>query len=355
MKILFGVQATGNGHITRARALAKQLEAHGLSVQWLFSGRPAHKLFDMAVFGNYWTRQGMTFVTEGGRLNPLKTLQQARVGRVIKEIKQLPVGDFDLVISDFEPITAWAAKRGGVRSVAIGHQYAFAHQIPLANDSAAGRAVMRWFAPADVEVGLHWHHFNQPILPPLIEPSSPTPAPLERVLVYLPFESAEQVMALLTAQAGQFEYFTDALAPGCYGNVRVHGFGRESFQAQLHRCGSVLSNAGFELASEALQLGRRLLVKPVAGQMEQLANARALSELGYGWVMPELDAKVVANWFRNGQAVTLSYPDVASTLAVWLADGARQPVAQLSSQLWRQSGITAYAGQANQRRGAQMA
>lgn len=341
MKVLFGVQATGNGHITRARSLAPELAKLGVDVQWLFSGREPDQFFDMDVFGDYIVRQGMTFVTKAGKLNPVKTIQNARIGLLYKEIKSLDIEQYDLVVTDFEPVSAWAAKRAGVRSIGIGHQYAFRHQIPVANETAAAKAIMRWFAPADTEVGLHWHHFQQPILPPLIEPEAACAAPLERVLVYLPFECGKQVLAMLQAQPAQFEYFCGDLTPGVYGNVTVHGFSRTNFKAVLHQCGSVLCNAGFELASEALQLGRRILVKPVHGQMEQCSNAAALEQLGYGSVMTTLDANKVSAWLTSQQAVAVSYPNVAHAIAQWIANGATDSVEELANQLWTDSRLPA--------------
>ena len=47
----------------------------------------------------------------------------------------------------------------------------------------------------------------------------------------------------------------------------------EGFQQDLHRCEGVICSAGFELPSEAIQLGKKLLVQPVAGQMEQQQRA----------------------------------------------------------------------------------
>ncbi len=65
MRILYGVQATGNGHISRARAMAKALSAYpDLKVTWLFSGRPKERLFDMELFGDYECRICLTFFTE---------------------------------------------------------------------------------------------------------------------------------------------------------------------------------------------------------------------------------------------------------------------------------------------------
>ena len=58
MKLLYGVQGTGNGHITRARALNKYLAEFGLEVDFLFSGRDRDRYFDMEEFGDKWNTQG---------------------------------------------------------------------------------------------------------------------------------------------------------------------------------------------------------------------------------------------------------------------------------------------------------
>ncbi|MCO6547308.1 MAG: hypothetical protein J6583_05980, partial [Gilliamella sp.] len=55
MKILFGVQGTGNGHVSRCRTLAKALKKAGADVVYIFSGRDPKDYFDMQVFGDYKT------------------------------------------------------------------------------------------------------------------------------------------------------------------------------------------------------------------------------------------------------------------------------------------------------------
>ena len=47
MKILYGVQGTGNGHIARARAMSEAFKAHEVQVDFLFSGREPDKYFSM--------------------------------------------------------------------------------------------------------------------------------------------------------------------------------------------------------------------------------------------------------------------------------------------------------------------
>ncbi len=338
MKILYGVQATGNGHITRARCLGPALERAGATVDYLFSGRPRQDLFEMAPFGDFIWREGLTFVVRHGRLQPLQTLRRARLRRLARDIRQLDTSEYDLVITDFEPVTAWAARSQGTPSIGIGHQYAFRHRIPFANANLPAWLLMRWFAPAGLSLGSHWYHFDQPILPPLVEPPSAASQSLpdpHAVLVYLPFDEAGDVLATLRQIDGyRFHFFTAQLTSGLYGPVHVHPPGRASFQARLQQCPSVICGAGFELASEALSLGRRLLVKPTNGQMEQESNALALQQLGWGDACDRLNSDRVRHWLKTGRATRVIYPDVADVLARWLVAADRPSPEALCRELW---------------------
>ena len=174
MRIFYGVQGTGNGHITRARVMAKELYAAGIEVTFQFTGRPADKYFDMDVFNGYQLRTGLTFNTDKGQVSYLKTALEAKPITFIKDVNALNLNGYDLIISDFEPVTAWAAKNQKKPVLGIGHQYAFNHKIPRVGSDPIADQVMKYFAPADRGVGLHWHHFGQPILPPIIDtPETP--------------------------------------------------------------------------------------------------------------------------------------------------------------------------------------
>jgi len=60
-KLLYAVQATGNGHLARARTLAPALaQQPNLQVDYLFSGRSRAQLFDMQAFGAFRCRRGLT-------------------------------------------------------------------------------------------------------------------------------------------------------------------------------------------------------------------------------------------------------------------------------------------------------
>lgn len=338
MKILYGVQGTGNGHITRARALAVEFEALGVEVDYLFSGRAAKDYFDMECFGEYRALTGLSFVAKDGRVSFYETYKNAQLWRFMKDVKALDLSDYDLILTDFEPISAWAAKRQGKPCLGVGHQYAFHYDIPKYQGDGLGAWILSRFTPVTQSVGVHWHHFGKPILPPIIQHHLDSePAHDDQVLVYLPFENSEEVLEWLEAVPNyHFRMHCKDIEPGQYGNVRVYPFSRELFQKNLRECKSVLCNAGFELNSEALHLGRRILVKPLHGQVEQLSNVVALQQLGFAQTCDWLDANTISQWLEQAKVVKVVFPNVAQAIAQWIAEGAEQPLESLSHSLWHQ-------------------
>lgn len=337
MKILYGVQGTGNGHITRARIMAKALAAVGAEVDWIFSGRPVQNFFDMEDFGNYKVFRGLTFAVKSGRVLYLKTALTSNLWQAYQDIKKIKVENYDFIINDFEPISAWAAKRAGKTVIGISHQNAFLYDIPQEGGNIFVSWFMRNFAPTSLPIGLHWHHFNQPILPPLVEPSHyPNEVTPKHYLVYLPFSELTDILSQLRALPDyQFFIYRPVAAAFDEGHIHVRPFSREGFQRDLHRCEGVICSAGFELSSEAIQLGKKLLVQPLVGQMEQKSNALALRQLGYASVTSELSVEAIKQWLLSPKPEPVQYPDVGKALAQWLKTTGGKDLTSLQQTLWR--------------------
>ena len=338
MKILYGVQATGNGHISRARAMEKYLTQAGASVDYLFSGREVSQFFDMQQFGQYQVKRGLTFATENGKVNYWKSFWQASLSELKRDIAQLDLTDYDLVITDFEPISAHAAKRQNKRSIAIGHQYAFLHDIPMEHANLMTQLVFKHFAPAQYQLGLHWHHFNQAILPPIIDdvPEN-TNIQSNKVLVYLPFEQQNSVLEMLKPLTDyQFCVYGPGLEKTQLGHIKTHPQALTPFKADLAQCQYVLSNAGFELISESIQLQKTIMVKPLQGQMEQHSNALALEQLQLATRTNQLNSKIVSNWLNLSPEQTKKhFPNVAQAISNWLFQDTPDDIKQLCKQLWQ--------------------
>jgi uncharacterized protein (TIGR00661 family) len=62
LKILYGVQGTGNGHIARTRALLPALKNKDVEIDFVFSGRSEEDFFDMQEYGNYRVFRGLTLI-----------------------------------------------------------------------------------------------------------------------------------------------------------------------------------------------------------------------------------------------------------------------------------------------------
>ncbi len=337
LRILYGVQGTGNGHLSRSREIIRRLKAQGHDVRVIVSGRPPERLWDMEDFEPYRVLPGLTFATRRGRLEPLRTLAGLKLFRFYADIRGEDIGGVDLVITDFEPITARIARRHRLPAIGIGHQYAFRHRIPFAGFDPTAWLVLRRFAPARFELGLHWHHFGQPILPPVIPPlsagdSSPTAGP---ILVYLPFEEEDDIRRLLVFfPEREFVIYHPVDRARDEGHLRWRLPSRSGFLQALVESAGVITNAGFELASEALQLGKKILVKPLRGQMEQLSNARALCLLGLGGVMKRLDRRAVEDFLARPAGVRVRYPDMAERIARWISEGNWEETGGLVRRAW---------------------
>ncbi|HRH77427.1 MAG TPA: glycosyltransferase family protein [Cellvibrionaceae bacterium] len=356
MKILYGVQGTGNGHIARARALNRELNRLGADIDFIFSGRNPADYFALDDFPKHALYQGLRLAYTAGKVDIVKTWQQNNLPMVCREINTLDTRGYDLVISDFEPITAWAAKFQGTQCLTLGHQYAFNHLIPKADNNVLSRHLLKAVAPSELALGLHWYHFNQPILPPIIQHLDSSTCDQGYYLVYLPFEDRQDIIDFLEPfEAESFICFGPYSSVEKISNILFRPCSAEDFHPALCGARGVICNAGFELTSEALQLGIKLLVKPLQGQMEQVSNARALVELGLGLAMSRLEAHRLHYWLNNFQPRKVTYPNVARAIATWIMnslitpernmhstrENAGKSIALLADALWSQTDFSA--------------
>ena len=340
MRILFGVQGTGNGHISRSRELVRKLKEDGHEVTVIISGRKEEELKEISVFEPYRVMKGLTLVTYKGRMNYIETMFQLDLARLMSDVLTLDTSGIDLIITDFEPITSMAARIRNIPSVGFGHQYAFRYDIPLSKGSIFEKYTLLNFAPALYNAGLHWDHFNQPIFPPVIPATLYAQRAMEpvpgKILVYLPFEEVEDVAALVSMFTG-YEFFI-------YGKVRedlddghlhYRGYSRDGFLRDLMESNGVVCNAGFELPGEALHLGKKLLLRPLDGQIEQESNALAMEELSYGMAMHSLDSRILGSWLELPCREPMNYSRTVDYIAEWIGSGDWEGLSRYTEAAWK--------------------
>ncbi|MDF2179196.1 glycosyltransferase family protein [Aliiglaciecola sp. CAU 1673] len=339
MKILYGVQGTGNGHTTRARVMAKAFSQRAdAKVDYLFSGRDPDKYFDMDIFADYQVRGGLTFVHQQGAIDKWGTAKAIRPLQFIRDVKALDLSGYDLIINDFEPVSAWAARRQGVPCLSISHQASFRHPVPKSGDNIGNRLLLDYFAPSDIQLGVHWYHFGHPIMPPFIEDEYVEGLDEKHVLVYLPFEALEDIAQLLEplSEENFLVYHPDIINDHVQANIHWRVPCKKGFHQDLHHAKGVIANGGFELSSECLKLGKKLLIKPLHGQFEQLSNVITLEQLDLCKSMTTLDTEEVEGWLELPGAEPIHFPNDPQLLVDWLLHGNWQDVKSICHSLWQQ-------------------
>lgn len=294
MKILYAVQATGNGHISRAMELIPYLKQYG-TVDLFLSGNNSSLPVPYEV--KYKSKGLSLYYGASGTLDYRKIWKHNSFVRAIKESKDLPVEQYDLIINDFEFITSQACKRKHKDSIHVGHQASFlSKRVPRPEKSElVGEYLFVNFVKSTHHLGLHFERYDKHILPPMIKQGILQAQPTEgdHYTVYLPAYSVEQlIFCLCQVQGATFHLFHPGVSViKAYENVILHPVSGKMYNESLISSRGLITGGGFESPAEALYLGKRLLAVPIANHYEQQCNAAALEQLGVMTVLePKIDA-----------------------------------------------------------------
>ena len=120
MKILYAIQTTGNGHLARAQSIIPRLKKVA-DLDIITSGPKNDFLLEEKPINHY---NGLTFFyTDSGAVNWLKTIFLNNYPRFIKEVLSCPIKKYDLIINDFEPVSAWSSLFKRVKCFELTNQY----------------------------------------------------------------------------------------------------------------------------------------------------------------------------------------------------------------------------------------
>lgn len=316
MRILYAVQGTGNGHLSRAIAVVPELMKHG-AVDVLISGTQSQIEFPFPVKFRY---HGLSFVaSRTGGVHVFKTLLSTKPRRFWKEIHSVPVEDYDLVITDFEPVSAWACKIKGVPCVEMSHQAAVRDPSSPQTTRAfpLGRWIVKNYCPSTSAIGFHFENYSDTTYLPLLrkEIIESTPVQGEHYVVYLTGYSDDAVVQVLTSVKAPFILFSKEIKQQVQReNCCIKPISNQAFLQDLIAAKGVICGAGFELPAEALYLKKKLLVIPYANHFEQHCNAAAVGRLG-AQVLFSLSQKEVASlqaWCDTNNEIVYDWKDPLS-------------------------------------------
>jgi uncharacterized protein (TIGR00661 family) len=314
MKILYAIQGTGNGHITVAREVLPYLLQHG-EVDILIS---AHQVDVGLPYPVRYRLNGLGFVFgKNGGIDYLETYRKGKIKKLFREIRELPVEDYDLVISDFEPVSAWACYLKGKPCIGFSHQAAVVCKgspKPSATD-LLGKAVLKYYAPVSRKLGFHYLPYDRNIYTPIIrrEVRQLTLSNAGHYTVYLPAYSDKRILRMLACfPQVRWQVFSKHCTESfSEGQITVQPIAHDAFLQSLASSAGVLCGAGFQTPAEVIFLRKKLMVIPMKGQYEQQCNAAALKLLGVP-VLKNLKMKQqerIGEWLQSDTLVQLDFPD----------------------------------------------
>jgi len=313
MKILFAIQGTGNGHISRAREIVPLLQQYG-EVDLLVSGTEAEVSLSQPLKYKF---HGFSFVfgTHGG-VDNWATFKLMNLPRLLLDIRSLSLKQYDLIINDFEPVSAWACKLQKIPSVSLSHQCSFiSPNTPRPAKRSWAEWLFKYYSPTTNHIGFHFERYDDFIHTPVIrsEIRNLKTSNLGHYTVYLPAYDDKLLTKLLNKTGKvQWQIFSKRQKTAWQqGNVQIFPVNNEAFNISLASCAGLLTGGGFEGPAEALFLQKKVLMIPMKGQYEQQCNALAASKLGVP-VINEIDDQFVYhinNWISSDNKITVDFPD----------------------------------------------
>lgn len=319
MKILFAIQGTGNGHLSRARDVYPELKKYG-EVDVLISGIQA----DVAVpFPVKYQLYGMSFIFgRKGGVDIWLTAKKLKLFKLIRDIRKLPIEEYDLVVNDFEPVSAWACKLKKKPCIGLSHQAAvLAKNAPRPKENdLKGELVLKYYAPVTAAYGFHFRSYTKNIFTPVIrqEVRNMKPTDEGHYTVYLPSYSDNALVEHLSKfPNAKWQVFSKHnKEPFTFKNVHIRPIENNAFIKSMASSTGVLCGAGFEGPAEALYLGKKVMVIPMQQQYEQQCNAAAAAEIGVP-VIKQLSSKYYERikwWLATNEKVNVSYPDITADI-----------------------------------------
>ena len=342
MRIAYGIHGYGRGHSSRALAVLPELVARHDVL--LFAGGDAHQ----ALSADYPVVRLPVLKYElkrDGRRSKARTLVRGlaklrdlrRCGPAL-EMTCEALADFrpDVVMSDSEPWTHWAARRMGLPRISFDHYAVLVYCAwPMSRWDRVvcwtESVVYRWMmaAPSDRHVIASFYApparregvcVVGPVLRDIVR--EVTPQRGDYLLVYFTnghiHFTARIEQALRALDLPVVAYGTGR--EGIDGNLDFRPPSNTRFVEDVAASRAVFATAGNQLISECVHLRKPLLLMP-EDCLEQRLNATAIEQMGIGMrtSRTEVTAEQIREFLDNGPRYAESFPEAS-------ADGLSQAV-----------------------------
>ena len=315
-RIIYAVAGEGFGHASRAHLVGQRFLDAGHEV--IFAASHRALLYLRQYYGERVKEIfGLTFDYSKGYVDPAATVwknltrfpQGHRLNRELFEQVYQPF-EPDLVVTDFEPFSAWWAWRNRVPFLSIDNE----HLLIMCTLDHRLRDILGRLN-ATLVVRFHYFGARAYVVTSFFK------APLRRRTVVLAPPIVRPAIARLqSSDAGHIvvyattgtheEQWREVLGRFASQEFHIYGFNKnaewkscifkeastEGFATDLAAARGVIASAGFSLISECLYLRKKMLLLPLAGQYEQVLNVRNIERLGLGVGSRQVDESAVSRF-----------------------------------------------------------
>lgn len=315
MKIIYAIAGEGMGHATRSKVVIDYLKTkHNVIV--VTSGR-SYKLFK----GNYDNVHQISGLFMSYKDNSFRYVKTA-VDNVLKTFKNLSSvktisklikdENVDLLISDFEPLSIVAAKKSKIPIICVDNQQALLYsKVNTSLFKLAHPAVVRNYIRRTTKQANHFfvssffpldiNKSNVDVVAPIIRRDllASNPLNMGHVLVYQTSRSNKDLIKVLKSVESQKFIVYGFDIEKVSDNVTFKKFDEKTMILDLSSAKAVITNGGYSLISEAINLRKPILCEPVKDQFEQMLNAQKVKQLGYGGIVDRLSSKSIVSFLNK--------------------------------------------------------
>lgn len=328
--IIYAVAGEGFGHSSRSHLIGQHLIDIGHDV--IFAGsKKSHKYLSKYFGKRVHKISGLNLAYDDGNVDAFKTIKQNakkypaslnRNNHIFKTIFE-PFRP-DLVITDFEPFTAWWAWLNGIPYISIDHQHILTmakleHDMKDAWQRIKTNFVTRsYYAGAKHYIIINFFKApltnNKAILtPPVVRKQvlEKQPTDGDHILFYSTDANLKQQITEIAKSFPDRKFIAygfniDKQSENC----TFKKTSTETFLEDLSSAQGVIATAGFSLISESLHFRKKMLLLPLQGQYEQMLNASYVEKLGLGISAQKLNRESLERFLKIVDAPLSDHPDI---------------------------------------------
>ncbi len=308
MKILYGVCGEGFGHSSRAKTIIPYLQKKGHKVKVITYDKGIKvlkKQFDV------FPIKGPTIKFKKENLDKSETIKKTLENffsnsKKAKKIHNLMKQNFDLCISDMEPLVPILSNWYSLPLLSIDNQHRFSNlkiEVPkeYKKEFLMAKLVVNMFLrSADwyiitsfSKIKIKEKYKNKSfIVSPIIRPKVKKYKPSKKDFILVYFTKKDRNLIKVLKEINE--------------KFKVYGWNKskklknlefkksgDAFLNDLKNCKAIVASSGFTLISESLYLKKPYLAIPLKGQFEQVFNALYLQKAGLGDFSKKLDKESV--------------------------------------------------------------